>query len=98
MFLMEYVLPIIVVVGFLLVFYFLSKDSLDVHGSDGVPDEPSPPRIREDVVDAPPIEMPTAPPKPLKEMTKKELIGLAKERGVKINPRMRKDQIVKKLK
>lgn len=95
---LDYVLPVLIIVGILAAFYFLTRDVVDVRGSDGVPDEPSPPRIREDVVDAPPIEMPTEPPKPIDEMSKKELIGLAKERGVKINPRMRKDQIVKKLK
>lgn len=91
----DYVLPAIIILGLLLGFYFLTKDSVDVTGSDGVPDKPTPPK--DDVVN-PPKKPTPHPTQPVEKMTKKQLIAEAKRRKIKINPRMRKEQILKKLK
>lgn len=97
----DYVLPVLVVIGLVGVVYVLIKDnSVDVTGSDIHDDKPSPPRPFPPSEPSDPIEISKAQKQKkedLSEMSKTQLIKLATSKGIKVNSRMRKDQIVKKL-
>mgnify|MGYP001064115760 FL=1 len=108
MVLIDYVLPAIIVLGVLYAVHVLVKDNdVDVNDSNLSEDKPSPPPAPKPTPQ-PPVDKQSQRSKPkggnksdsgdLKNMSKNQLIKLAQKKGVKVNSRMRKDHIIRKLK
>jgi len=108
MFVVDYVIPGIIVLGVIYAVYVLVKDNdVDVNGSDLSDEKPSPPPASKPSP-KPPVDKQSTKSKPkkntqkqsddLSNMSKNQLIKLAQKKGVKVNSRMRKDHIIRKLK
>lgn len=110
MFLVDYVLPAIIILGVLGGVYLLVRDNdVDVSDSNITDDKPAPPNPKPSP--NPPVQKETKGSKPksqsqksktqtddISNMSKSQLIKLAQKRGIKVNSRMRKDHIIRKLK
>lgn len=103
MFVVDYVLPAVIILGVLGGIYLLVRDNdVDVNDSNITDDRPAPPNPKPSP--NPPVQKESTKSKPksktddISNMSKSQLIKLAQKRGIKVNSRMRKDQIVKKLK
>lgn len=103
MFVVDYVLPAVIILGVLGGIYLLVRDNdVDVNDSNITDDRPAPPNPKPSP--NPPVQKESTKSKPktktddISNMSKSQLIKLGQKRGIKVNSRMRKDQIVKKLK
>lgn len=104
----QYVLPAIIIAGLLLAVYLLSRMSedanIDVRGSDMYDDvsAPIPPRPYDPEPKLCSCDQSDQKSKTkgddISNLSKSQLIKLAQNKGIKVNSRMRKEQIVKKLK
>lgn len=110
MFLLDYILPAIIILGVLGGVYLLVRDNdVDVRGSDMYDGDTPPPTVPRPDLPKTPVQKNSTKSKPksqpkkskgedISSMSKSQLIKLAQKRGIKVNSRMRKDQIFRKLK